>query len=767
MLFGKILPTFVALFILFAVFHQPALATKKAYVVYLGAHSHGPEPTSADLHRVTTSHTQLLSSFLGSEDKAEDALIHSYERHINGFSAFLEEEEAAEIAKQAGVVSVFLNQGKKLHTTHSWDFLRVENNGVIEASSIWKKARFGEDTIIANLDTGVWPESKSFSGQGYGPIPSKWKGICQFNQSLCNRKLIGARYFIKGYEAYTGKQDPSMHNPRDTEGHGSHTLSTAGGNMVAGASVFGIGNGTAKGGSPRARVATYKICWPQINQNSCFDSDMMHAFDAAIADGVDVISLSVGGDPLDYMLDSIAIGSLHAVTKGIAVVCSGGNSGPKPRTISNVAPWIFTVAASTIDRRFEADVQLKNASLLKGVSMSKALPHDGFYPLISAADAAAANVSAHDALLCLDKSLDSGKVAGKIVVCMRGENARVSKGIEAARAGAAGMVLCNDQTDGNDVTGDAHFLPATHISYADGLVLFAYINSTKNPEALITPPTGVLGVKPSPAMAAFSSRGPNSITPQILKPDITAPGVNIIAAFTATVGPTPVAEDRRRTPYYVMSGTSMSCPHVAGVVGLLRTLHPDWSPAAMKSAIMTTSRTRANTALPMRDYNDREADAFARGSGDIRPNRAADPGLVYDMGLTDYYDFLCGIGYNHSLISHITQSDYQCPKNFDVLNLNYPSISVPSLNGSVRVTRRLKNVGSAGRYVARVKQPPFFRVWVEPSILEFSEIGEEKSFSVTVKSKGSVSGFRFGGLTWTDGIHYVRSPIVVANAARV
>lgn len=241
--------------------------------------------------------------------------------------------------------------------------------------------------------------------------------------------------------------------------------------------------------------------------------------------------------------------------------------------------------------------------------------------------------------------------------------------------------------------------------------------------------------------------------------------MNIIAAFSEAVGPTGEPEDHRRTPYYVLSGTSMSCPHVAGVVGLMRTLHPDWSPAAIKSAIMITSRTRDNTMLPIRDYNGTaEADAFARGSGDIRPNRAADPGLVYDMGPSDYYDFLCGIGYNRSVVRKMAGSGYKCPRNFDVLNLNYPSISVPELDGTVTVTRRLKNVGSPGRYVARVKQPPFFRVSVEPKVLRFDKIGEEKSFTVTIKSKRSATEFSSGGLTWTDGTHYVRSPIVVANA---
>lgn len=161
-----------------------------------------------------------------------------------------------------------------------------------------------------------------------------------------------------------GKLDASLNSPRDTHGHGTHTLSTAGGDMVEGASVFGIGEGTAKGGSPKARVATYKICWPPVNGSECFDADIMSAFDAAIHDGVDVISLSVGGGADNYFSDGIAIGSFHAVMNGVVVVASAGNDGPAPSTVANIAPWIFTVGASTIDRRFEAGVQLQNGSIL-------------------------------------------------------------------------------------------------------------------------------------------------------------------------------------------------------------------------------------------------------------------------------------------------------------------------------------------------------------------------------------------------------------------
>ncbi|KAG8385917.1 hypothetical protein BUALT_Bualt03G0095100 [Buddleja alternifolia] len=760
---------FLALFILFAVFQEPALAIKKSYIVYLGGHNHGSDVTSADLRRVTDSHTELLASFLGSKEKAKDAIFYSYKRHINGFAALLEEEEAAEIAKHPNVFSVFQNQGKKLHTTHSWDFLMLERDGVVHPSSIWKKARFGEDTIIGNLDSGVWPELESFSDKGMGPIPSKWKGICQFDdekKGLCNRKLIGARYYNKAYAAYVGKLNSSYYTPRDIEGHGSHTLSTAGGIFVPGANVFGLGNGTAKGGSPKARVATYRVCYPPFNEAQCFDADILKGFDTAISDGVDVLSLSVGGDPQDYFKDGIAIGAFHAVKNGVVVITSAGNSGPSPGTVSNVAPWMITVAASTIDREFQANVILGTGQSFEGNSISKPLPSKGFYPLISAAHAIAANASAKDAILCMPDSLDSKKVKGKIVVCLRGINPRVEKGDVAARAGAVGMILCNGESDGNELLADPHVLPATHINYKDGLILFKYVNTSSNPQGYFTPPTTKLGTKPAPSMAAFSSRGPNLVTPQILKPDITAPGVNIVAGYSEGVGATELEDDKRRTPWIIMSGTSMSCPHVAGIVGLLKTLHPDWSPAAIRSAIMTSARTRDNTVNPMSDEDHSEATPFAYGAGHIRPNRAMDPGLVYDVGTNDYLDFLCGLGYNQTLLSQFTDSPYNCPEKYDIFSFNYPSFSVPNVNisGPVTFTRKVKNVGPPGTYVARIRQPSGFSISVEPNFLNFEKAGEEKSFKLTVKAKKAVKDFGFGQLIWSDGKHYVRSPIVVATA---
>ncbi|KAK9283141.1 hypothetical protein L1049_011372 [Liquidambar formosana] len=726
-----------------------------SYIVYLGAHTHGLKPTELDTERVKNSHYDLLGSFLGSKVKAQDSIFYSYTRNINGFAAVLDEKEALEFGKNPNVLSVFLNLPRKLHTTRSWNFLGLENNGVVPPYSIWKAARFGEDTIIGNLDSGVWPESKSFSDEGMGPVPSKWRGVCD-KGVRCNRKLIGARYFNKGFIAGGGKLNASSYTPRDEDGHGTHTLSTAGGSFVPGASVFGFGNGTAKGGSPKARVAAYKVCWPRSDgEGGCYDADILAAIDAAIHDGVDVLSVSLGGAPNDYFQDGISIGSFHAVKKGITVVCSAGNEGPGAGSVSNVSPWIFTVGASTIDRDFINFVSLGNQKKIKGESLSDGgLPSNKVYPLISAEDANAANASSGDAMLCKPGSLDPKKVMGKILVCLRGDTARVDKGLQAVRAGAVAMILANDGSSGNEIIADRHVLPASHINFTDGEAVFAYIKSTKSPTASMTRPITELGTKPAPFMAAFSSQGPNTITPEILKPDITAPGVSIIAAYSPAQGEAPYASD---------SGTSMSCPHVSGIVGLLKTLHPDWSPAAIKSAIMTTAETRDNNMEAMLSSSFTKATPFSYGAGHVTPNSAMDPGLVYDSTVNDYLNFLCAYGYNESQIQLFAEGPYTCPKAVTLKDFNYPTITIPNLKGTVTVARTVTNVGSPGVYTARVTAPTGISVWVKPTRLVFAKTGEVQKFEVFLKANGVgvAKDYVFGELLWEDGKHSVRSPIVV------
>ncbi|XP_020110279.1 subtilisin-like protease SBT5.3 [Ananas comosus] len=728
------------LFLISILLQKPTSAAKKSYVVYFGGHTHGSEEAFLDSYeRVTDAHYEFLGSVLGSKEKAQDAIFYSYTNYINGFAASLEEEEAMEISKDSSVISVFPNRGHKLHTTRSWDFLGLERNGRVPLNSIWSKANFGEDVIIGNLDTGVWPESESFREEGMGPSPSQWRGICQDEPEKgagCNRKLIGMRYFNKGYLSAVGPA-VSAASARDT----------------------------AKGGAPNARAAAYKVCWPPVNGSECFDADILAAFDAAIHDGVHVLSVSLGGGPTDYFKDGVAIGSFHAVKNGVTVVCSAGNSGPDPGSVSNTAPWIITVGASTMDREFPAYLLLSNKKQIKGQSLSPSgHPGNKYYPIIRSAQAKAANATEDEADLCLQKSLDPAKAGGKIVVCIRGNNARVEKGEVVREAGGVGMILANDQATGNELIADAHVLPATHISYSDGLALLSYINSAKSAAGYITSPKTDIGTKPAPFMAAFSSQGPNTITPEILKPDITAPGVSILAAYTGASGPTGLAFDDRRVLFNSESGTSMSCPHVSGIAGLLKALHPEWSPSAIKSAIMTTSRIQDNLKEPMKNSSFLKATPFSYGSGHVQPNRAMDPGLVYDLGANDYLNFLCSLGYNSTQIATFSVEPYTCPsKPAKLEDLNYPSISIPNLAGEITITRTVRNVGTPGTYSVRVEEPRGVLVLVEPTSLKFDKVDEEKRFKVIFKAKErNLRGeYVFGRIIWSDGKHFVRSPIVV------
>ncbi|XP_057962181.1 subtilisin-like protease SBT5.3 [Malania oleifera] len=749
---------------------------RKSYVVYLGGHSGVGKASEWDAHAaaVADSHYQLLGSCLGSVEKAKEAIFYSYTNYINGFAAVLDDQEAIALSEHPKVISVFRNEKKELHTTRSWKFLGLEGSrGEIPTDSVWPKANFGEDVIIANLDTGVWPESESFSDEGITtPIPNKWKGSCDGLQ--CNRKLIGARYFSKGFEAALGRLNSSNFSPRDTEGHGSHTLSIAGGRFVYPASLFGSGYGTAKGGAPLARLATYKVCWFA----GCFDADILAAFDVAIYDRVDILSLSLGSiGSNDYFSDSVAIGSFHATQHGILVVCSAGNEGPNPSTVTNVAPWILTVGAATIDRDFPSYVVLGNNKKFKGVSyITNTLPIKTFYPLIQSVDAKATNASTIEARLCVVGSLDPTKVSGKIVHCCRGGVTLAYKAFAVAQAGGIGMILSNQFS--NQYTPPLpHILPTSHVSTADGLAISSYIYGSESPVAYIIGATEI-DIIPAPMVPRFSSVGPNNITSEILKPDVTAPGVSILAAFSEApgLGPTFIPLDQRRVPFNILSGTSMSCPHVSGAAALVKAIHPGWSPAAIKSAIMTSARTKANAREPMMNESLSVANFFSYGAGLIRPNRAADPGLVYDLGTLDYLNFLCAIGYNATKMSIFMEGDnkpFTCPPNATApTDLNYPSITIPDLSGKKMVYRTVRNVGDQGSttYTVRIKEPAGILVKVEPESLRFEEVNQKQMFTVTVEPKkedGAVArddesgDYRFGMIIWSDRKHSVRSPLVV------
>ncbi|XP_047957880.1 LOW QUALITY PROTEIN: subtilisin-like protease SBT1.4 [Salvia hispanica] len=375
------------------------------------------------------------------------------------------------------------------------------------------------------------------------------------------------------------------------------------------------------------------------------------------------------------------------------------------------------------------------------------------------------------------------KVAGKIVICDRGGNSRVDKGKAVNVAGGAGMIMANLDDSGEELLADAHFIPATMVGASAGNQIRSYASSDPNPTATIVFKGTVISNSPSaPRVASFSSRGPSYRTAEILKPDVIGPGVDILAAWTGHVGPTGIETDARRVEFNIISGTSMSCPHVSGLAALLKKAYPSWSPAAIKSALMTTAYNVDNTGKNLTDLaTGGESNAYVHGAGHVDPNRSLDPGLVYDLETTDYLGFLCTIGYDSKRISVFSKdaSSLDC----DTLgfknpgNLNYPSFSVVFSGGESVITykRTVKNVGKAAGavYEVGVAAPPGVEVSVSPSKLVFGENEEKLSYEVTFKSSAEavdgagfsvVDGERsaFGWLEWSDGDgHRVRSQIAV------
>ena len=734
---------------------------RRTYIVHM-ATSQMPESFQERAHWYD-------SSLKSVSESAE--MLYKYSNVIHGFSTRLTAEEARSLQGRPGILSILEEVRYELHTTRTPEFL-----GLDKSADLFPESGSASEVIIGVLDTGIWPESKSFDDTGLGPIPSSWKGECEtgtnFTSSSCNRKLIGARFFSKGYEATLGPIDESKESksPRDDDGHGTHTATTAAGSVVEGASLFGFAEGTARGMATRARIAAYKVCWI----GGCFSTDILAALDKAVEDNVNILSLSLGGGMSDYYRDSVAMGAFGAMEKGILVSCSAGNSGPSPYSLSNVAPWITTVGAGTLDRDFPAFVSLGNGKNYSGVSLYRGDPLPGtLLPFVYAGNAS----NAPNGNLCMTNTLIPEKVAGKMVMCDRGVNPRVQKGSVVKAAGGIGMVLANTGTNGEELVADAHLLPATAVGQKSGDAIKSYLFSDHDATVTILFEGTKVGIQPSPVVAAFSSRGPNSITPDILKPDLIAPGVNILAGWSGAVGPTGLPTDKRHVDFNIISGTSMSCPHISGLAGLLKAAHPEWSPAAIRSALMTTAYTNYKSGQKIQDVaTGKPSTAFDHGAGHVDPVSALNPGLIYDLTVDDYLNFLCAINYSAPQISILAKRNFTCDthKKYSVADLNYPSFAVPlqtPLGGGgegsstvVKHTRTLTNVGSPSTYkVSIFSESESIKISVEPGSLSFSELNEKKSFKVTFTATSMPSNTNiFGRIEWSDGKHVVGSPIVVS-----
>ncbi|KAK1300171.1 Subtilisin-like protease [Acorus calamus] len=725
-----------------------------------------------------TDHETWYKSMLMDSGNSDHPPIHlyTYDHAIHGFSAVLSPSQLDRLRRSPGHLAAYPDTFGKLHTTRTPTFLGLRNH-----AGLWPAARFGEGLVIGIIDTGVWPESPSLDDRGMPPPPAGWRGACEdgaeFNASMCNRKLIGARSFSEGMKRHgiNISSTDDYDSPRDYFGHGSHTSSTAAGARVRGADYFGYAKGTASGLAPGAHVAMYKAIFANDDSDpDAAGSDVLAAMDRAIRDGVDAMSLSLGfPNTVPYDKNVIALGAYAAMEKGIFVSCSAGNAGPHAYTMFNGAPWITTVGAGTIDRDYAASISLGNYSeTVQGRSMYPLSLYVSGVPIYYARDGNATREG------CAPLSLNASDVSGKVLLCTASdgdETDTVSQIDEGIRVGAKVVIVQMD--DASFLRFDEFPTPYIAVKTSNIKRIKSYIQSSSAPTVDITFQVTILGAKPAPRVAYFSSRGPNRVSPHVLKPDVLAPGVNVLAAWAPNRGRVPLDDDYLTTDYALVSGTSMASPHIVGVAALIKTVHRDWSPAAIRSAIMTTARISDNAGGPILDMTSGTAGTpLDYGAGHVDPERAVDPGLVYDMGPKEYVDFLCGLNYTARQIKTITRTaNFSCAEaNID---LNYPSFMlILYTNTTSQSFRRvLTNVADgSGVYRAVVEAPRGMKVVVEPQILSFEGKFSKGEFVLSVDVDMGRENVRvdsdyignYGYISWVEvgGKHVVRSPIVSAYA---
>ncbi len=684
---------------------------------------------------------------------------YSYTLALNAFSARLSSEQAGKLAATKGVEAVVPDEIRHPVAVPSTEFLGLEGPGGVW-ESVGGADAAGAGTVVGVIDTGIAPENPSFAGEPLGTTPgsepyldgnevvfAKGDGTEfrservtgeDWSNDAYSTKLVGAKYFSAGAAANGFDFGPDYLSPRDGDGHGSHTASTAAGNDGVAATVAGVDFGEISGVAPGAKVAAYKACFvgpdPLVTTDDiCALSDLLGAINAAISDGVDVINYSIGGGAATTTLATEDRAFFNAAAAGIFVAASAGNDGPGSATADHASPWYTTVAASTIPT-YEGTVQLPNGFQAAGASVSVPFGEEVTGPVVYGGDIAAAGADPAQAALCYIGALDPAQAEGKIVVCDRGENARVEKSQAVQEAGGIGMILVN-VTPGS-LDNDFHSVPSIHIADTYRAALLDYVRTAADATATLIG-ENVTGVEtPTPVIAGFSSRGPMLADgSDILKPDLTAPGVAILAA-----GPNAPGDP---ASWEFLSGTSMSSPHIAGLAALYLGERPNATPAEVKSAMMTTAYDTKN------DDGSVNADPFAQGAGHVDPTRFFEPGLLYLNGPDDWAAFLQGKGLADFGVEPIDGSD-----------LNLASIAIGSLSKPQTVTRSVTST-QAGTFTASVDVAGVDAV-VEPATLTFGAAGETQQFTVTfTRTDAPAEAWTSGSLTWTSGDTSVRSPIVI------
>ncbi len=683
----------------------------------------------------------------------QNAISVKYTAALNGFAAEMTDSQVERVRTSDGVLMVLDDVLRQPQTDSSLEFLGVTGQGSAHAAGLK-----GDGIVVGVIDSGIWPEHPSFADNGSFPDPGleldeSTYSACDFGNTAhreddvpfeCNNKLVGARQVLPTYRAVIGADPTEFDSARDDDGHGTHTASTAAGNEFVSAEIEGRSLGKISGVAPRAHVIAYK----GLGALGGFTSDLAASIDQAVFDGVDVINYSVGGGASAPGADDIAF--LFAADAGVFVATSAGNSGPDAASIGSPAnmPWLTSVGASTQPRFFAGELRFNAANRFRGASLTGNL---GRHQMVDA------EFAGDD--LCLAGNLDPEVVEGKIVLCRRGASARAAKSAEVARAGGVGMVLYNN-TDADNLFTDPHSVPSVHVDYTTGMAIKEYIAARPTARANIQF-IGATDFKNAPSMTIFSSRGENPTSPDIIKPDVTAPGFQVLAGYSPVATPD-------GSQFAAIAGTSMSSPHVAGLFALLKQANPDWSAAAARSALMTTAHQDVlnnDQASPAGPFD------FGAGHVDIglprRHGSAFQPGLVYDADFLDYLGFLCDAF--PELVSPSTCGLLDAigvPT--EAVNLNYPSIGISALAGSQTITRTVTSVAAenhAVTYTPDVEAPEGYTVEVTPSTMKLMP-GQSATFQLTITNVSAPVGeWRHGAITWSGGNYDARSPISVRGTS--
>ncbi|NND54223.1 MAG: S8 family serine peptidase [Gammaproteobacteria bacterium] len=727
--------------------------------------------------------------------------LHSYNYTLNGFAVSMTPAQAAQLRLHKQVANVWQDRRRRLTTSASPAYLGLLDAGGGLRADLGLQ---GDDVIIAVIDSGVTPQHPSLSERaqskempnicrstwgensllgrwlcrrfrGEGPLlfeslPDDWNGTCEtgpnFTGEDCDRKLIGARFYIEGFETLENRplDENEFRSPADADGHGTHIASIAAGNEVE-ADIYGRDIGRISGMAPRARVAVYKACWlaPGGFRAQCSVSDLVAAIDDAVADGVDIINYSIGSrdssldDPDDLAL-------LRAAEAGVLSVVATGNDGPEIATMQSPAttPWVISVGASSRggSRTNEALRVNEPAAVAADYEVREA----AFTPLLANVGPVIENLvlvdddeietpegEAGTTTDACGAIVNDDEIANKIAFIQRGGCDFDLKIQNAQDAGAIAVVVFSNDQPLQHMVGETTGIdiPAVMIGQADGMLLRDRLDAGDTVEVRLDKDIFVTIDEAGDIMGTFSGRGPGLGDPDFLKPDVTAPGVRILGGHTPNV-----SNSFRGEQYQYLSGTSQSAPHVAGIAALLKQQNPDWTPAELKSALMTTARqdiVKTSAGEP--------ADPFDMGAGHIVPNEALNPGLVYPIQTDDYYSYLCKfklLGPTPEQCGALALGELK-----DAADINLPSIAITELVTSKTITRQVRNTGSDTTYVIEIDAPPGIDVSVDPATLVVSGT-TPIDFDVTFTRDGApLDEWQFGSYTWVSDNHRVYSPFAV------